>query len=567
MPYNWKYLKSNGGKEPEDLKKWAQVLDISYFLTKLLWHRGITSLQEMDIFLGPGLRHLAPLKDWPELERAADFLAAELTAGKKLAVWGDYDVDGVTATALVVHFLRQYGFEVLSYLPSRIEEGYGLNKAGLEYLAEQGAQTLFTVDCGIANIEEVSRAQQLGLSVIISDHHLPGKSLPAAQAIVDPSLNNSPYPNVAGVGVAFLLMAALNRRLSLSPVDIRQYLDLVALGTIADVVELTGENRILVKNGLLLLQKANRPGILALKEVSGLPPNSPIGSGQVSFSLAPRINAAGRLGSPEEALQLLLAPDLSTARELAANLEKYNQKRRKEEDEVLKQAFKQAQQYKDSPGLVLFDPGWHQGVIGIAASKVVEHFYRPTLLLTKVGEQLKGSGRSIAEFDLYQGLSECSEMFINFGGHRQAAGFSLSEDNLETLRQGFEKAVYNQLGTGLPEPSMLLEAKLGLDMIDLRMVKEIDMLQPFGPGNPQPVFCSSPLYVQKHNVFGQDNVSLEVRDEKAKVTMLGKAWHQAHLLGAEIKGQWVQLAFTPRLNYYNGLISIDLNIRDWRSIN
>jgi single-stranded-DNA-specific exonuclease len=367
---------------------------------------------------------------------------------------------------------------------------------------------------------------------------------------------------VAGVGAAFLLMAALNRLLPGQPDDMRQYLDLVALGTIADVVPLTPENRILVKNGLLLLAEARRPGIFALKEASGLPPTAPMGSGQVGFSLAPRINAAGRLGSPRTALDLLLAPDLSSARPLAAELETLNRERRRIEDDILDQALEQAREQSDRAGLVLCDESWHQGVIGIVASRVVERSNRPVLLLTRDGGQLKGSGRSIPEFDLYQGLSECSEVLSGFGGHRQAAGVKIDRDRVEELRQAFHAAVVSQIGPDPLDPSLKLEAVLGLREVNVSLVKEIDLLQPFGPGNPQPVFRSRPLTVRKQQLFGKNHVSLEVRDEQAGVSMLGKAWRQADRLTTDLTGQSVLFAFTPRLNHYNGMTSIDLQVRD-----
>jgi len=551
-----------GGAEPPELKAWARELSISDFLVRLLWRRGLSTLKDMDVFLGPGLRHLEPLEKWPEVIRAAEVLAQALDRDPKMAVWGDYDVDGVTASALTLLFLRKRGISPECHLPDRTEEGYGLNVPGVERLAEKGFRTLLTVDCGIADFEALERARELGMTVVVTDHHLPGPELPPAQAILNPRLGESPYPNVAGVGVAFLLMAALNRFLPGQPDDMRQYLDLVAMGTIADVVPLTPENRILVKNGLLLLAEARRPGIFALKEASSLPPTAPMGSGQVGFSLGPRINAAGRLGSPRTALDLLLAPDLSSARPLAAELEKLNRERRRIEDDILARALEQAGEQSGRAGLVLCDESWHQGVIGIVASRVVERSNRPVLLLTKDGRQLKGSGRSIPEFDLYQGLSECSEVLSGFGGHRQAAGVKVDRDRVEELRQAFHAAVVSQIGPDPLDPSLKLEAVLGLRDVNVNLVKEIDLLQPFGPGNPQPIFRSRPLTVRKQQIFGKNHVSLEVRDEQAGVSMLGKAWRQADRLTTDLTGQSVLFAFTPRLNHYNGMTSIDLQVRD-----
>jgi len=560
----WRIKRNNGKAEPAELGSWASELNISSFLARLLWRRGLTDPHRMEVFLGPNLRHLPRIAQWPELDRAAEVLARELGRGRTMAVWGDYDADGVTATALVLEFLRRRGYQAVPYIPHRLTEGYGLNFEGLEQLAASGAECLLTVDCGVADVEGVERARELGMTVVVTDHHQAGEALPGAEALVNPKLGPGVYSDAAGVGVAFLLMAALNRKLPGEPVDMRDYLDLVALGTVADVVELTEENRILVKNGLLLLEEAKRPGIFALKEASGLPATSAVGSGQVGFSLGPRINAAGRMGDPSTALDLLLAEDLETARELAQTLEQHNQKRRSQEDTILEKALEQAEQWKDSPGLVLFDPEWHEGIIGIVASRVRERYYRPTILLSRDGEELKGSGRSIDEFDLFSGLCHCRENLVRFGGHPQAAGLSLREGDLDAFRESFCGAVRQQLGETLPDPSLYLEAELGLDRVDLTLVKELELLQPFGAGNPEPLFCSKPLRVQKHKVFKDKHVSLELRDEQAAKTMQGKAWRQAGTLGPEVSGKNVRLAFTPRLNTYNGLVGIDLQIRDCR---
>jgi len=567
LPVQWTFKPNQNGPEPEELPSWASSLNISPFLARLLWRRGVCSMPAMDRYLSPGLRHLPALETWPAVIQGAEVLAECITQGRRVGIWGDYDVDGITATALLVDFFRHKGVPVSCELPDRFEDGYGLTQAGVERLFAQGVGVLLTVDCGISDEAAVERARELGMRVVVSDHHLPGPQLPPAEVIVDPVLEQDcSYAGVAGVGVAFLLMAALNRLLPGEPVDVRQSLDLVALGTIADVVPLTGVNRILVKNGLLVLGQGRRPGIFALKEVSKLPPTAPMGSGQVGFGLAPRINAAGRLASPREALDLLLAPDLSTARPLASQLEKYNQMRRRTEQDILEQALEQAEEHKERLGLVLWGEEWHQGVIGIVASRVVEHMNRPALLLAGNDEGLKGSGRSIPDFDLHQGLCACAHLLDRFGGHKQAAGLALARDSLEALRTAFDQAVRDQLGESLPPLCLQVDARLGLDMVDLRLVQEINLLQPFGLGNPQPLFCSTPLTVQKHRVFGAKHVSLQLRDEQAGVTMLGKAWRQADVLSPEVTGQSMQLAFTPRLNYYNGLTSIDLQIKDWQCL-
>jgi len=553
--------------EPALVARLAKELHISEFIASLLWRRGIASLEDMDRYLSPGLRHLSPPACWPGLEDAAAVLAQGLQENRTFAVWGDYDVDGVTAATLVVDFLRQRGHAPLARLPLRMEEGYGLNPAGVEQLASQGVRLLLTVDCGIADIEAVTRARELGMTVVVSDHHLPGQQLPPAHAVVNPRLCECPCPDLAGVGVAFFLMAALNRMLPGAPADMRQFLDLVALGTLADVVPLKGQNRILVKNGLLLLGEAPRPGIAALKEVSGFAHKAPLGAGKVVFSLAPRINAVGRLDDAAKALELLLAPDYDSALPLARELDDCNASRRAEEERILTQALEQAEEQSQRLGLVLCADDWHPGVIGIVASRVVEAMYRPALLLCKPepppqGEALlKGSGRSISECDLYQALQDCAGLLQRFGGHRQAAGLSLPPENLEALRDSFHEAVERQVGPEPLAPQQLVDAELGFGQIDQTLLRELEMLQPFGMGNPEPVFISPPVQVLNHRVFAEKHVSLSLRDMAANVILRAKAWRQAESLGPELAGATVRVAFTPKLDTYRGTPSIDLHIR------
>ncbi|WP_457572059.1 single-stranded-DNA-specific exonuclease RecJ [Desulfovulcanus sp.] len=547
-----------------EIYSWAQKLNISPLLALLLYQRGLTSCEQMHFFLNPGLRYLSPLESWPNLLPAARLIAQSITRGEKLAVWGDYDVDGITATAIIKNFFSRRGYELTHYIPNRLESGYGLNIEGLEQLAGQGVKTLITVDCGISSHAEIARAKELGLKLIVTDHHLPQEKLPPADIIVNPKLGSCPCPDLAGVGVAFLLCAALNTLLPGDKLDIRQFLDLVALGTIADIVELTGENRILVKNGLLLLNEAKRPGIRALKEISGLGESACLGSGDVGYVLAPRINAAGRIGQPELALELLLTEDIQTARTLAKQLDKLNTDRKKIEDEILGQAREQAAQTKDKQGLVLYSPDWHPGVIGIVASRIVDEFYRPCLILTRENGLLKGSGRSIPEFDLYHGLSSLSHILYGFGGHRQAAGLSLVPENLDQLKSLFNQQVTQELGPEPVKPRLVLDAYLDFKDLTPTLLKELELLQPFGPGNPRPIFLGQTLRVQKQRLFGQGkHLGLFLRDEQSKITLRAQVWRKGEKWGQNnLENKSITIAYTPKLSVYNGLVSIDLNIKE-----
>ena len=562
MPKRW-ILRSDRPANPATAG-WAERLGVSERLAGLLWSRGQDSLAAMDVFLSPPLRHLAPLEAWPGLDAAARVLADGLAEGRKLAVWGDYDVDGVTSTSLVVQVLAGRGISATAYLPDRTAEGYGLNIAGIEALAAQGVRLLLTVDCGISDVDEVRRAKALGLAVVVCDHHLPGAELPPADAVLDPRLCDCPCADLAGVGVAFLLLAAVNRLLPGQTVDMREVLDLVAVGSIADVVKLTGQNRILVKNGLLKVGEAKRPGLAALKEVSGFSPTASLGAGQVGFSLAPRINAAGRLGSARSALDLLLAPDHAAALPLAKKLDELNGQRQRTEETILHEALDQAGKKLDRPGLVLFAPHWHAGVIGIVASRVVEAHYRPTLILTRDGERLKGSGRSTEEVDLHGALAACSSLLAGFGGHRQAAGLSLAPENLPALEEAFCAAVVGQIGPNPLVPTLRLDGELPFADVTFDLLKELELLQPFGPGNPEPTFFSPPVRVVGHKTFGKGHVRLTLLDEASRITLAAKAWRQAESLPRTLSGTAIQVAFRPRIDRYSGIPTIELEVKDWR---
>ncbi len=561
MLYTWEFKEIKGGHEPPYLLDWAKKLSISPFLTKLLWNRGILSLDEMSVFLSPHLRYLDPLEYIDGLVDAANFISDKLKQGTKIGIWGDYDVDGITSSCILIDFFKKKGVSPIYHIPHRIKEGYGLNIEGLKEFIKQGVGCVITVDCGIGNLEEIKWLRSQGIDVVVSDHHVPLNKLPDANYIINPKLGSRVYCNLAGVGIAFLLMAALNKLLP-DPIDIREYLDLVALGTIADVVPMDIKNRILVKNGLLMLSETKRPGIVALKEVSGIGHGSQIGAQEVGFILGPRINAAGRMSKGIEALELLLCEDIDKARKIAKKLDEYNKQRKKQEDSILKQAIEMAESKSGLSGLVLYGEDWHPGIIGIVASKICDKYYRPTFLLTGKQEIIKGSGRSIPEVDLSVVLTKCANVLKKYGGHPQAGGVSLSPDQLHAFEELFVKSIEDILGYEKPSPVLNIDANVPLNRIDYNFVKELQLLEPFGPGNPEPIFCSNVLRILKHKIIGNGHVFLELRDERANKTMWGKAWNMKEVIPKQVMGKEVKVAFCPRISSYNGLIGIDLQVKD-----
>lgn len=552
---------------------WSRELEITPLLLNILWRRGLRRREEMDSYLSARLASLTPPAAWPRIPEAADIIARGLLAGKRLAIWGDYDVDGITATAVCMDVLKAHGFTALHHLPDRRKEGYGLNIAGVEDLAAKGCDLLLTVDCGISDADAVARAVELGMTVVISDHHLPPSQLPAAHAIVNPRMDGAwPCVHLAGVGVAFYLMGAVNARLA--PCTGHRYkmddaLDLAALGTLADVMQLEGENRILVRGGLARMAGRCRPGIAALKEVGGMDLAAEPDTWQALFRLAPRINAAGRMGDPDLALQLLLARDFSSARPLAQELDGRNTARKGEEKRIYDAALAQAEGLlagRDLAGLVLYGEDWHSGIVGIVASRIVEKFARPAIILCQDRDMLKGSGRSVPDFDLYKGLTQAPSL-DGFGGHRQAAGVRLAPENLDKFREEFHQACLAQLGHEPAAPELLLDGELNLrQAADHDFLRELQLMQPFGPGNEEPVFASPPLLVKKRQYLGrgQEHVLLKVEDTESRITLPAKAWRMGSVLPLNLAGQYVRLAYTPAIDMFTGMPTVNLEVKDWR---
>ena len=558
---------------PPHIADWAARLGVDPYLAGLLWQRGLHTFEAMDEFLMPRLQGLAAPETWPGLEKAAETILSVMDQGKALLVWGDYDVDGVTGAVLVRQVLNFHGIDCQVHLPDRLIEGYGLGLEAVEDYASKGVGAILTVDCGISDVTSVARAKELGLTVVVSDHHLPPDVLPPADAIYNPRLGESPCPHLAGVGVAFFLMATVNARLAERGgrrMDMREVLDLVTLGTLADVVPITGQNRILVKNGLLLVAQASRPGLAELKAVSGYSPTAALGAGQVVFNVTPRINAAGRMARAMDAFNLLCASDHDSAAELAKTLDRYNLLRRAEEENILAEALEQARsQVEDHArsGLIIWGGDWHQGVIGIVAARLVEAFYRPVFVLCRDKGSYKGSGRSIPEFDLHAALEECADLLLSYGGHRQAAGLRIREEHLEALRDRFDAIAARSLGAAPLVPSLRLDGELGFALAaDPAFLKNLEQLQPFGIGNPEPVFSSPPLLVRKQRVFGpnRDHLALEVTDSVSGITLQAKLWRKAAEFPNLPPNAHLKLAYSPTLNAYNGVTSVELRVRDWK---
>ncbi len=553
----------------------ADQLQVSPLLAQCLLNRGLETPARAHAFLEPRLRSLADPARLPNLERAVERLWCARERGEPLVVFGDYDVDGVTATALLMRVLPPLGWHVAAYLPRRLDEGYGLTRAAAQACLDQHpVPLLLAVDCGSTAVATVAWLAQRGVEVIVLDHHQVAAPYPDAVALVNPHLpatGAGDFRELSSVGVAFKLAHALVRRgrqtglPAAARFDVRPLLDLVALGTIADLVPLTGENRPLVTAGLTRLNQAPRPGIAALRAVAGV--TNPLGPIEVAFQLAPRLNAAGRLQTAATALDLLLADDLARAEPLAQALDASNRERQAVERRIaedllprLRARFNAATDYV----LVEGDPHWHLGVVGIVASRVLQEFYRPTLILGGDGQHWRGSGRSIEGFDLAAALRQCADLLVRHGGHAMAAGVTVEPGQIPALRARLNALARATLGPAGPQPTLRLDAEVGLAELTPERLLELERLQPHGQGNP-PVqliargvaLCRPPQRLGRD----QRHLKLWVRQNQAACETLW--WGGAHQPWPPAR---FDLAFAPQLHRFNGRQTVQLKLLDWRPV-
>ncbi len=479
----------------------ARALGLHPLAARVLASRGLGEPEQAGRFLGARLEDLPDPFLMKGMAAAVERLVRAVNSGERVACYGDYDVDGVTSTALLAGFLRAAGADVVTYTPHRLVEGYGLNERAVETLAGRGVRLLVTLDCGITSVAEVQVAARLGLDVVVVDHHTVPVALPAAAAILNPHQPGCGYPSrdLAAVGVTLVLCQALRRRLreggrwgeARPEPNLRQALDLVALGTVADVVPLTGVNRVLVRHGLAELSRSRRPGIRALRRVAGLAEGTPVTAGQVGFRLAPRLNAAGRLDDAGRGVRLLLESDASGAAAMAEELDRENRSRQEIERRMLEEAFSDAAGHmrRGVRGLVLAREGWHPGVVGIVAARVAERLHRPAVLVAVDGGVGKGSGRSIDGFHLYEALDACRGHLSRFGGHRHAAGVTVEAAALPAFREAFERHAAGRLADEDLVPRCRIEGWTEPEQLDERAATDLEKLAPFGAGHPEPLFA------------------------------------------------------------------------------
>lgn len=559
-------------REPgqEVVARLVRDLSVDPLLARLLANRGVTDGAGGRRFVGATLADIRDPLLLRGMDAAVERLCTALRNGEQVCVYGDYDVDGVTGTALLVSFFREVGFSCGYHIPKRLSDGYGLSEDGIRTIADRGARVVVTVDCGIGSLAEAELCASLGVDLIITDHHTPGPELPRSLAVINPRQPGCSYPfkSLAGVGVAFNLLIALRGRLreegrfagGPGP-NLRQYLDLVALGTVADVVPLVEENRIFVTYGLKEMTATGRVGLSALKEVAGVAGR--VGCGAVGFRLAPRLNAAGRLEDASLGVELLLTGDRSRAAVLAAELDRSNGERQALERSILDEATAMVRANPAMPrkrSIVLASDSWHPGVVGIVASRLVDRFHRPTILIALQDGMGRGSGRSVPALHLLDALSACGEHLEKFGGHRQAAGLTIDEETLQIFVERFEDVCAGLLDPEDLKPVVAVDAELTASEVIPELVDLIENLEPFGMGNPEPLFLLRGVTVCGRRVAGGHHLQLRLDLGGRQVDAVG--FNLAARDGAP--GDRVDILFSAGWNNWNGRRKFQLTLKDLR---
>ena len=544
----------------------AEEFKTSEIIGRVLANRDIESLESSRSFFDPKLSQLHDPFLMKDMDIAAGMVAEKVKSGGRIFIFGDYDVDGTTGSSALFLFLTSLECDAKVYIPDRIKEGYGLSREGIDVAKDWGADLLISCDCGINATDEVTYANDQNLEVIITDHHMPDENLPEANAILNPKQPDCSYPfkGLCGGAVVFKLIQAVSLLLELDDDLVHQYIDLITLGTAADIVPLTDENRIIVKHGLKSLSKTKRPGLRALLEISGLGEKE-LTVGRLLFWAAPRINAAGRLGDANRAVQLMTTENLPESLKLARELDEENRQRQDLQQSMVDEAIMKVNAEVDlekEKAIVLWDDNWHEGVIGIVASKIKETYHRPAVIISLSNGTGKGSARSVKGFDLYENLTECRELLDGYGGHPMAAGLTLDRKNLEDFRTRFSNLAYETLADDDLVNSLDIEGEMDLNLIDGRFMDFLEKLAPFGPGNMTPKFITRHVIPVGNPRLVGNGDHLKFRAKKGETSYDAIGFNMGNHYEKLITGKPIDIAYVVEKNEWQGRTSIQLNIRD-----
>ena len=554
MVKKWEVSKVNN----EEVEKFAKKHKLSNLLASILIRKNITTDEEVNKFLNPTRMDFYNPFLLPDMEKAVDRITKAVENKENITIYGDYDVDGITSITLLKNFFANSNIDVKTYIPNRLEEGYGLNKDAIREISYSETKLIITVDCGITGIEEIEYAKKIGIDVIVTDHHEPGEEIPNCIAVIDAKRKDSKYPfnQLAGCGVAFKLMQALATKWKLPEKEYLKFLDIAAIGTISDIVPLIDENRVIAKLGLMLVERTNNIGLKTLIDLCGF---KKIDSTMVSFGLSPRINACGRLGHADEALELFLANDKNTTTKLAKKMNEYNTARQQVERKIYDEAVKEIIKEKDKPAIVLGKEGWHHGVAGIVSSKITDEYFKPSILICFEGDEGKGSGRSIPGFDLHEALMECSTYLEKFGGHSMAVGITIKKDKFKE----FKKVFTESKNISDIVPIINIERKVELKDVNIESVKELQKLEPFGEQNKMPLFLIENLKIVSIRSLSEGkHLKILLKQDNFFIDAIG--FNMGDLTEQYKIEDRVDIVGTIDINVFNRNENVQLTIKDMR---
>lgn len=558
MNKKWQIYETNENK----IEEISKTHELNKLLSTILVNRNITKEEDIRLFLKPTRKDFHNPFLIKDMEKAVGRIIKAIEQKEKVTIYGDYDVDGITSITVLKSFLQDRGLEVENYIPNRLEEGYGLNKQAIDSIAQNGCQLMITVDCGISAIEEIDYANSLGIEIIVTDHHEAGAELPKALAVIDNKRKDSEYPfrELAGVGVVFKLIQAIGIKLELPEESYLKYLDIVCIGTISDIVPLVNENRVIAKLGLMLIRQTKNIGLKSILQSSGY---SKIDSNTISFGVAPRINACGRMGKADQALKLFLSKNLNEVTQLTKELNEYNQVRQETEKQIFESALKQIkhEHLDKNNSIIVGGENWHHGVIGIVSSKITEMYFKPSILLSFEEDGIgKGSGRSIPGFDLHEALMKCLDTIEKFGGHSMAIGITVKKENFNKFKQEFEE-IAKQANVNEIVPIIQIDAKIDLSEISKEMVESLKELEPFGEGNKMPIFAFKNLKIDSIRALSEGkHLKLTLKNNNTIINAIG--FNLGYLSEEYRIGDKVDVAGVLEINSFNGVDAIQINMKD-----
>lgn len=534
---------------------------VSKLLATILVNRGIVEEERIRKFLEPTRDDFYDPFLMPDMEIAVNRMLQAMEQKEKIMIYGDYDVDGITSISVLQKFLKERGMEVDSHIPNRLEEGYGLNKEAVKAIYDKGYRLMITVDCGISATEEIEYANSLGITTIVTDHHEPLDELPKALAVIDAKRKDNKYPfnQLAGVGVVFKLIQAIGMKLGLEEKEYLKYLDLVCVGTISDIVPLVDENRVIAKLGLKLVNVTKNLGLKCLLEVAGY---KKIDASTISFGIAPRVNACGRMGHETEALDIFLSEDLQEVQALSMKLNEYNKIRQETEKSIVENALTMIEQNKENEksAIVLGSKGWHHGVIGIVSSKITDLYFKPSILVSFEDGIAKGSGRSVPGFDLHEALCKCSKYLEKYGGHEMAVGLTLKEENFENFKNAFEEVAKQGNVEGIL-PVIYVDGMVNSEDMKPEFIKQLEQLEPFGEGNKVPLFAYKGLKINSIRALTDGkHLKLTLKDDNLIIDAIG--FNMGHLVDDYRIEDKVDVVGVLEINSFNGMEQVQINLKD-----